>query len=463
MKSSSFFLIALMSLITLSCTDDITNMGSQIQPEGDKIIVDTASVVLSSENYVVPYMYSKPDSLILGTFVDNTYGTLYADILTQVQPPLDFSYPEGAVADSAKIIMYYYAWFGDSYSPMEVNIYEMNKGKTFNYSGVYKSDINIDEYTDKTVKIGSRIFTAKDAVVIRPDTTTIEFPLSKSFVERFSPVLKKRYNDDPKDTQNYVNKFHEFFNGMYITTDFYGSASLLYLRGIVLRYYFSYKYLAAGAKDSTTVNAYVNYPANREVRQVNRFLHPNVNTIKQSFDAKPEINVISSPANIYTKISVPFGNLKSKMKVGNKKPLINRAVLRVDATEIDDSDLAKPLASSLLLIKESAYESFFKNRELPADTSAILASISYEEDDEDEDNILYYYSFDLAKFITNELKNTSGSNNNINFYLVPVSLQYDGNSNVIQVKQTNLPSAVKICSGTHPKRPMTLKMVYSGF
>lgn len=461
MKSSSYLLIALMSVLTLACTDDLTSLGSQIQPEGDKIIVDTASIGLTSENVTIPYIYSKPDSLVLGTFVDNTYGTLYADILTQVQPPLDFSYPEGAEADSAKVILYYYSWFGDSYSPMEVNIYEMNKGKTFQYTSSYKSNIEVNEYTDKSVKIGSRIFSAKDAVEVRDDGTTIEFPLTNSFVERFSAVMKKRYNDDPTDLLNYSDRFHEFFNGMYITTDF-GSASTLYLRGIVLRYYFHYKYLAAGATDSTTVNTYVNYPANREVRQVNRFQHPNAAVIKQAFDATPEINVISSPANIYTKVNLPFGNLKSKLNVGNKIKLINRAVLRIDATEIDEATLAKPLVGSLLLIKSKAtYDRFFKNRELPSDTCAILSNISYEIDD--NDNVLYYYSFDVAKLITNELKDKSGANNDIEFYLVPVALQYDGNKNVIQVKQNNLPSAVKICSGTHPTRPMKLNLVYSGF
>jgi len=94
MKFQSFLLIILMSILTFSCTDDnITDMGSKIQPEGDKILIDTATIGLSTENFLVPYLYSRPDSLMLGTFVDYTYGTTYADILTQLQPPLDFSYP----------------------------------------------------------------------------------------------------------------------------------------------------------------------------------------------------------------------------------------------------------------------------------------------------------------------------------------------------------------------------------
>ena len=458
MKFKSFLLFILISFISISCTDTITEMGSQIQPEGDKIIVDTATITMSTENVIVPFMYSRPDSLMLGTFVDYTYGTTYADILTQLQPPLDFSFPANAVPDSAKLIMYYYSWFGDNYSPMEVNIYEMNKGKTFNFTGLYRSDIDVNEYSDKSAKLGGRIFTAKDAVVTRPDTTSIEFPLSQNFVERFSPVLKKRYTDDSADD------FQKFFNGIYITTDF-GSASMLYIRTILMRYYFHYTYQTKktdGVTDSTVVvKTYMNYPANDEVRQVNRFQHPDVSTIKQTFDANPEINVVSAPANIYTKVNMPFGKLKTKANVKGKKLLINRAILRVDVADVDDATLAQPNPSSMLLLKESEYEDFFRKRQLPTDSTAILTNISYETD-EDTDEIIYYYSFDIASLITKELNKTT-TTDNINFILVPVSLLYNGNSSIIEVKPQNLMRAVKICSGTHSKRPMKLNVVYSGF
>lgn len=458
MKFNSYLLFLLISLFTASCTDTLTEMGSQIQPEGDKIIVDTATLNMNTENIIVPYMYSRPDSLMLGTFVDYTYGTTYADILTQLQPPVDVSFPANAVPDSAKLIMYYYSWFGDKYSPMEVNIYEMNKGKTFNFTGLYRSDIDINEYSDKNIKLGGRIFTVKDAVITRPDSSAIEFPLSQDFVQRFSPELKKRYTDDT------ANDFHKTFNGIYITTDF-GSASMLYIRTILMRYYFHYTYktkAADGVTDSTVViKTYMNYPANEEVRQVNRFQHPNVTKIKQNFDATPEINAVSAPANIYTKINMPFSKLQAKTNVNGKTRLINRAVLRVDVAEIDKNKLAQPLPSSMLLIKESEYEDFFSKRELPTDTTAILTSISYETD-KDTDETIYYYSFNLAKLITKELNNT-GNQEDINFILVPVSLLYDGNKSIIEVKPQNLMRAVKICSGTHSKRPMKLNVVYSGF
>lgn len=431
-------------------------MGTQIQPEGDKILVDTASLSLSTENIIIPFVYSRPDSLMMGSYVDLQYGTTNADILTQLQPPLDFSYPAGAVADSAQLILYYYSWFGDRYAPMELSVYQMDKGKTLDFTKLYQSDIDVSQFTDKTNKIGGKVFTAKDAVITRPDSTKLVFPLTTNFVNAFSPVLNTTYVFGKEDA------FHSFFNGIYITTNF-GSASMLYIRSVVMRYFFHYTYKVKktdGISDSTViVNTYVNYPANKEVRTVNRIQHPDVNVIKQKFDANPQISVISSPANIYSRLKMPIQKLRAKLDVKGKKLLINKAVLRVDIAELDTT-LAQPLPTTLLLIKESEYDNFFKLNKLPTDSTAILASISSEVV---SGEYQYFYSFDMARMITKELNSSKGLTEPENFILVPVSIKYDGNKIISQMKPQNLMSACKICSGQHSKRPMKLNLVYSGF
>ena len=455
MKSKYFFIVIL-SIFFVACNDSISDMGTQIQPEGDKILVDTASLSLSTENVIIPFIYSRPDSLMMGSYVDLQYGTTNADILTQLQPPLDFSYPAGAKADSAQLILYYYSWFGDRYAPMELSVYQMNKGKTLEFTKLYQSDIDVNQFTDRTNKIGGKIFTAKDAVLTRPDSTKLVFPLTTDFVNSFKPVLTKKY------TLENENSFHSFFNGMYITTNF-GSASMIYVRSVVMRYFFHYTYnvkTANGLSDSiVTVNTYVNYPANKEVRTINRIQHPDVNIIKQKFDANPQISVISSPANIYSRLKMPIQKLNSKLNVNGKKLLINKAALRVDIAEVDTT-LAQPLPNTLLLIKESEYDNFFKYNKLPTDSTAILATISSEVV---SGEYQYFYSFDMARMITKELNGSKALPEFENFRLVPISVKYDGNKQISQMKPQNLMSACKICSGQHSKRPMKLNLVYSGF
>ena len=102
----------------------------------------------------------------------------------------------------------------------------------------------------------------------------------------------------------------------------------------------------------------MNYPANKEVRQINRFHHPDKDIVKAAFDADTDVNLISSPANIYTKLNIPLVSIKNSLDVNNKKLLINAANLRVDAVDVKDTTFAQPLVSTLLLIKESAYDDF---------------------------------------------------------------------------------------------------------
>jgi hypothetical protein len=63
---------------------------------------------------------------------------------------------------------------------------------------------------------------------------------------------------------------------------------------------------------------------------------------------------------------------------------------------------------------------------------------------------------------SNETNNTTTM---LNYMLVPVSIGYDGNQNVKEIKQQNLIRAVKLCSGTHSTKSkrMKLNVVYSGF
>ena len=151
------------------------------------------------------------------------------------------------------------------------------------------------------------------------------------------------------------------------------------------------------------------------------------------------------------------------MDVNGEKLLINAANLRIDAVDVQDTTLAQPLVSALLLIKESAYERFFSTRELPSDTCAILSSIAYELND-DEDAYIYYYSFNLAKLVSTQYRdNLEDITDDFKMVLVPVTVEYDDDGYVTEVNQQNVMSTTKICSGTNPDNPMKLKVIYSGF
>jgi len=451
MKSYSIVLIILVSLMTFSCTSDLTDIGTGIQPSSDKITLGTDTFHLTSESYFVDKMYLTTDSFLLGSFYDKTYGSTRADILAQVNCPEGTTFVPGTVADSAKVVLYYRSWFGDSYSPMDVNIYEMNTDTTFSYTGKYPTNLDPSLYTDRSKLLARRVFTAKDAFNTDTVLTSVKFKLSTEFATRI-------FNES-KYTSSYA--FTQFFKGMYITAN-YGASTMLNVRQIDLLLYTHYTY--NNGKD--TARQTITFPANAEVRQVNRFEHPDRNSVVVFRDS---VNYISSPANIYTRVNLPLKNMSNKInaKVPGKKMTMNSALLRIDATDVEDVTLlAQPIVSYMLLIKESAADDFFAKNKLPSDTCALLGSftslrINYTSVYE------YYYTFNVATLVANELKEAVQNNispvDRLKMVLIPVRVTFDSSKNITAVDQQFLMSAVTIRSGKNTYKPMKINMVYSGF
>jgi len=456
MHFNKFFLF-LFILTFFSCTDGLTDMGVSIQPSQDMVSVSADTFHLKTENVFVDYIYTRQDSFLLGNFYDSKYGSTRADILAQVNCPVGFTFPDGSVPDSAAIALRYLTWFGDEYSPMEIKIFQMNKA-TFSYSEHYPSNINPDDYTDQSILLGKRIITPSDTSGSRSDTTLVRFKLSDNFVQWFFPENR---------TYNSQKDFLQKFKGMYITTTF-GSASILYVSQIDLYYYYHYTYVrkASDGSDSTvTVNNVITFPANAEVRQVNRIQHPDRNEVVQS---REEVNYVASPANINTRITLPVNKIAQKMKtsVNNKYLSVNSALLNVEVTEQDEATIAVPLVQYMMLIKESALDRFFKNNELPSDTCALVAQYSYTKNT-DTDSYDYYYTFNLSGLISNEIRKaeTNGTQlpETMNLMLVPVTVSYNSSGSYTSVKHQILLSGVTIKSGKNSSSPMKINLVYSGF
>ncbi|MDD2285668.1 MAG: DUF4270 domain-containing protein [Paludibacter sp.] len=464
MKNRITTLFASFLILITACNDsNITDMGSNIQPPGDKILVDQKRFDIRSENYFVNFMYSRPDSFLLGTFYDKNYGTVHADIFAQVEHPKNHIYPPNTTPDSILLVMYYRKYFGDKHAPMHVSVYEMNKA-TFNFSTPYPTNLNPDHYVDRTnqsLLIGEKTFTAVDAKG-KADSTYVVIKLSNEFMQRFTNIDPVIYTKD--------SLFLDFFKGLYITTDF-GSASMLYIRQIDMEYHHSYTYTTkkiSGQDSIVKVNVSVSFPANSWVRQVNRFLHPDKNSIISQLESQPEqIHHISSPANIYTRISLPIKKMQEDMESDVSKRLtINNAKLRVDINNLNEENFPQPIPSNVMLIRESSLNRFFAKRELPSDTCAILGSYAYEKNS-DTGQTDYYYSFDIAGLIAHEFKQAKINNTTppekTDFLLVPVRIKTNSGGSVTAVSQQFLLNAVTICGGNHPKKPIKANVVFSLF
>ncbi len=459
MKSYSVILLILLSLLTFSCSDSLTDIGKNTLASSDSIIVKGDTFHLSSSTIFVKSITSQPDSFLLGTFYDTKFGTIRAEILAQLNCPVGFKFPANAVADSAKISLSYYSCFGDTLSPIDVNIYEMNKA-TFSYSKTYPSDTLPSYFSDRSIKLGERIFKAGKNSSTRK---TINFKMDDTFIKRFS--------DDSYYSSTAA--FTNFFKGIYITANF-GASTLLNIgrQQLNLLYYYhypAYKLKDINGNDSTVmVSDYLAFPASKEVRQVNCIQHPDRATVVLPND---QLNYLSSPANLQTQVSLRLNDIKAKLNAGvnGKRLTINSALLRVDVTDTEKDTVLHPVVKYLLLVKKTAIDRVFNNNELPTDTCSVLALYTSALKSGSTTEYEHYYTFSVAKLIANELKNAKPGSiiPALNLCLIPVAVgttsNSSGSASISSVKQQYLMGAVTVKSAQNTDSPMRLNIVYSGF
>jgi hypothetical protein len=230
---------------------------------------------------------------------------------------------------------------------------------------------------------------------------------------------------------------------------------------MILHFHYTYR---KNDKD-TTVNLSRNFPANSEVRQVNRFQYPDRNEFVKE---RTDVNYVAAPANLQTRVNIPLNKMKERMNdsINGKKLTMNSALMRVDATEISTDTLSHPVVSYMLLIKESAIDRFFTSKELPSDTCAIVGQFTASRIGTTSE-YEYYYSFNVAKLVANELKIAEKLNQEpeekLKMRLIPVRVKMDTNNNITEVSQQFIMSAITIKSGQNAKSPMKINAVYSGF
>ena len=454
-----FSLLAVMLLWT-ACKDDVTTTGESILDENDAIIVLADTFSISSAVDSCDAIISQADSFLLGE-IETDYGVLRASVLTQLACPEGYTYPEGFTVDSICLFMYYSSWVGDDKSPLAINAYLMDKN-TFRYNSTYPTDLNIDDYCTRS----KSILTNHRIVVASEKRDSI-----RNTNGQYIPMVRMRVNDDfMQDFASITNfesqdKFNEQFKGLLLETSF-GSATMLNISDVALGVFYHFQYNKAG-KD-TTVSDMKAFYANSEVRTVNQLVYRDkkewVETLQQDSDT---YNYIIAPAGVYTRLRIPMEQITDKIftRTELKRPYVNKAEIRVSVMNMDPdnndrNDWLLP-SSHMLLIREKSMTRFFKNRELPSDTCALLGQLTQGVDSVGD--AIYYYSYDMSDFLTNQLRKEE-NDSILNMLLVPVTINTTTTNTsanaVTSVRQQQTISATKIRSA---KNGMKLEIVYSGF
>ena len=210
-------LLVAVSLLIVGCKENnsISAGASIIQDDDIQVLSDTFAVASQLDSCLAISL--TPDSFLLGE-CETHFGTIKADILTQLACPEGFKYPnETATVDSVCLYLYYKNWYGDGNSPLGISIYEMDIN-TLKDNQRYESDIQISDYCSLT----ENAHIAVDSKIIVPavpaDSSyssennayvpTIRIKLSDEFAQRFFEI---------KDFSS-QKVFNQEFKGLYIHT-----------------------------------------------------------------------------------------------------------------------------------------------------------------------------------------------------------------------------------------------------
>ena len=457
MKKYFIYVIIAVSAIITSCKND-ESLGITIQPQEDEIIVASDTFIIESENYYVPAISAQADSMILGEFYSDKYGTTKAELLLQIAPPIDYRFPEAKYKpepDSLVLMMYYNTWVGSAYAPLELSIYEINK-QAIDYNTQYLSNLNIGDFTDSTILMGKRLMTSID--LSRADSLSEDSAITPYVRYKFDQVQLERFFNMPQEVYKDEDAFLNEFKGLYITTR-YGSSTLISFNQVAMYLYYHYTYQTNG-KD-TIVNTSIIFPSNKEVRQLNKFTHPNIEEITVCDDS---INFIKSAAGIYPKIRIPIGEMSKRIysTIGDKQLNINAAEIIIEDIKYDTTNtyLGKPYY--LLALTTEQFDDFLKYNTMPSatDTTAVLANYSTANNG---------YKLDLAYFITKHLRSEIVNDNDvIEMILMPVLTETATSSStdipsITSIKPLTQLAATTIRSGKNEYSPMRLKILYNGF
>ena len=457
-----------------ACKNDRPGTGSGILYDSDSIIVISDTFELRSRIDTSGAIVSLPDSMLLGE-IETDYGTMRAEILTQLTCPEGYSYPENAVIDSIGLYFHYSTWVGDDKAPLSINVYEMD-GKQLNYARTYYTDIDVPDYCSRTKSIlrNRRIVVASEKLDSLVDASGNYAPMvrmmmdsTSDFFHRFAAIRTFTNQDE----------FNKQFKGLFIETDF-GSSTVLNIKDIAMATYYHFSYDKQGR--DTTVNDMKVFYANSEIRTVNHIQYMNkAQLLAELQNDSAEYNYIIAPAGIYTRIALPVRKMANAMhenlietifENGDtllKRPYVNLAELRVDVTNIFSgsttdrtrNDWLQP-TPNMLLVRDASAARVLEGKEIPTDTCALVASLTSSVDSIGD--LVYYYSYDLATLLTQELRKDTVPEV-LEMRLVPVTTQTASTSSttiISSVKDAQTISATRIRSA---QSGLVLKVIYSGF
>ena len=441
MKNWTGIILFLASLMFAAC--EANEIGTEIQPTEDKLSVKTDSFSVSATTAFIKDRYSESDKLLLGNYEDPIYGTARLDFLAEFRY-LNADYPSTAKATSVQVVLYYKTFFGDSTAVQEATVYQLSKPLEFETN--YTTNISVEEYCDKSVVLGKKVYVAYDPTV--PDsileeddycnTVRIDLPLS----------IGEKLISDRSITQS-QEKFLNLLKGVYVTNEFTGQV-VLNVDSVNLEV--AYDYVPKATKPDSIVNKVRVYPVNKETTSVLRISNvkaPDLETIPDS------LVYMSSYIGMVPKLQLPIERIRERLgyEEGDIISINNMSLIVEEALCADSSLTELDMPPFVILIREADTEKFFTQSLYPAEGITSVLGV-YESD------IRAYRFNNLADYLHSILLNGDSEEEVNPFYILPVTGVTDILGADAVIRHQFRPSGVRLRSGSNDSN-MRLSVTYT--
>ena len=441
MKNWTGIILFLASLMFAAC--ETNEIGTEIQPTEDKLSVKTDSFSVSATTAFIKDRYSESDKLLLGNYEDPSYGTARLYFLAEFRY-LNADYPSTAKATSVQVVLYYKTFFGDSTAVQEATVYQLSKPLEFETN--YTTNISVEEYCDKSVVLGKKVYVAYDPTV--PDsileeddycnTVRIDLPLS----------IGEKLISDRSITQS-QEKFLNLLKGVYVTNEFTGQV-VLNVDSVNLEV--AYDYVPKATKPDSIVNKVRVYPVNKETTSVLRISNvkaPDLETIPDS------LVYMSSYICMVPKLQLPIERIRERLgyEEGDIISINNMSLIVEEALCADSSLTELDMPPFVILIREADTEKFFTQSLYPAEGITSVLGV-YESD------IRAYRFNNLADYLHSILLNGDSEEEVNPFYILPVTGATDILGTDAVIRHQFRPSGVRLRSGSNDSN-MRLSVTYT--
>ena len=402
--------------------DSIDNIGSSIQPDGNKIVAFDTTFSVTGRTIKVDSVYSKSMNALLGSFFDPDYGKIEAGYICQYYPADPFlldSMVNNQEIDSVRLLILYSTYTGDSLSPMQATVYPVKEGVLLDNLSRY-SNIDPTQYSDMNRILGKQAYTARNLNVsdsANSSTTNykvLSIPLPLELGYKFLEECKKPNRGAFASPEAMA----KFFPGTYIASTF-GSGNLLHVEGTRIHIYYKRHWYIDD--ESTIATDFAALNVTKEVVQLNHIATSENSHLWQN-QSLDEMR-IGSPAGLFAKISIPLKEISKS--IGDRrfsrislslKALPQAALpfsLKLPGLGIYNTQMMT--SSKLLLIEPDSLKSFFENQKIADSQTSYFTTLN-------SSTSTYTY-----ENISNVVQNAINKNPNaetLDLLLVPAEVSY---------------------------------------